>query len=193
MVSVDVKHHVYFNKSRWEQEEGGEMLSREPRTETSERSSSQGGGAAKLLRKLDYPLLQSAFLNSLVGYIRTLSLPRWLRSPLLPGSGPWLVECCFMSTETIGLLGTGAQDGHLNFHTAPELCLFRLKLVDVLLYIHRNHRLFRDRSPEQPPRLSQSAPELSIQPLRSFEGWSVWMSHSLFTPPPPPPTFPPHP
>ena len=29
----------------------------------------------------------------------------------------WLVECCFTSTETIGLLGTGAQDGH----TAPEL------------------------------------------------------------------------
>ena len=25
-----------------------------------------------------------------------------------------------MSTETVGLLGTGAQDGHLDFHTAPE-------------------------------------------------------------------------
>ena len=33
----------------------------------------------------------------------------------------WLVECCFTSTETVGLLGTGAQDGHLNFHTVPEL------------------------------------------------------------------------
>ena len=33
----------------------------------------------------------------------------------------WL-KCCFTSTETVGLLGTGAQDGHLNFHTAPELC-----------------------------------------------------------------------
>ena len=33
----------------------------------------------------------------------------------------WLVECCFTSSETIGLLGTGAQDGHLDFHTAPEL------------------------------------------------------------------------
>ena len=30
-----------------------------------------------------------------------------------------LVECCFTSTETVGLLGTGAQDGHLDFHTAP--------------------------------------------------------------------------
>ena len=26
-----------------------------------------------------------------------------------------------MSTETVGLLGTGAQDGYLDFHTAPEL------------------------------------------------------------------------
>ena len=32
-----------------------------------------------------------------------------------------MVECCFTSTETVGLLGTGAQDGHLVFHTAPEL------------------------------------------------------------------------
>ena len=30
-----------------------------------------------------------------------------------------------MSTETVGLLGTGAQDGHLDFHTAPEVCIFR--------------------------------------------------------------------
>ena len=29
-----------------------------------------------------------------------------------------LVECCFTSTETIGLLGTEAQDGHLDFDTA---------------------------------------------------------------------------
>ena len=33
----------------------------------------------------------------------------------------FLVECCFTSTETVGLLGTGTQDGHLHFHTAPEL------------------------------------------------------------------------
>ena len=48
----------------------------------------------------------------------------------VPTARPWLVECCFMTTETIGLLGTGAQDSNLNFHTAPELCLFRLKLVE---------------------------------------------------------------
>ena len=28
-------------------------------------------------------------------------------------------KSCFTSTETVGLLGTGAQDGHLDFHTAP--------------------------------------------------------------------------
>ena len=32
------------------------------------------------------------------------------------------MKCCFTSTETVGLLGTGAQDVHLGFHTAPELC-----------------------------------------------------------------------
>ena len=31
-------------------------------------------------------------------------------------------RCCFTSTETVGLLGTEAQDGHLGFHTVPELC-----------------------------------------------------------------------
>ena len=33
----------------------------------------------------------------------------------------WLKRC-FTSTETEGLLGTGVQDGHLDFHTALELC-----------------------------------------------------------------------
>ena len=41
-----------------------------------------------------------------------------LHPPLLQAR---LVECCFTSTETVGLLGTGAQDGHLDFHTTPEL------------------------------------------------------------------------
>ena len=36
-----------------------------------------------------------------------------------------MVECCFTSTETVGLLGTGDQDVHLDFHTAPELCMGR--------------------------------------------------------------------
>ena len=32
----------------------------------------------------------------------------------------WL-KSCFTSTETVGLWGTGAQDVHLDFHTAAEL------------------------------------------------------------------------
>ena len=36
-----------------------------------------------------------------------------------------LVECCYTSIETVGFLGTGAQDGHLDFYTAPELWGFR--------------------------------------------------------------------
>ena len=32
----------------------------------------------------------------------------------------WL-KSCSTYTETVGLLGTGAQDVHLDFHTAPEL------------------------------------------------------------------------
>ena len=44
----------------------------------------------------------------------------------------WLVECCFTPTDTVGLLGTGAQDGHLDFHTPPELwgiCCYALHAV----------------------------------------------------------------
>ena len=33
----------------------------------------------------------------------------------------WLVQCSFTSTETVGLLGRGAEDGHLDFHKVPEL------------------------------------------------------------------------
>ena len=32
-----------------------------------------------------------------------------------------LLKFCFTSTETVGLLGTGAQDVHLDFHIAPEV------------------------------------------------------------------------
>ena len=66
-----------------------------------------------------------------------------------------LVECCcFTSTETVGLLGTGAQDGHLDFHT--QLLSSAERLVEVLLYVHRNRRLIRDESPGRPPRLSHT-------------------------------------
>ena len=33
----------------------------------------------------------------------------------------FLFKCCFTSTETVSLTATGAQDGCLDFHTAPEL------------------------------------------------------------------------
>ena len=36
------------------------------------------------------------------------------------------------------------------------------KLVEVLLYVHRNHRLIRDGSPGRPPRLSHSSCALSV-------------------------------
>ena len=42
-----------------------------------------------------------------------------------------LFEGCFTSTETVGLLGTGAQDGHLDFHTAPELCGYDVVAGDI--------------------------------------------------------------
>ena len=32
-----------------------------------------------------------------------------------------MVQCCFTCTETVRLIRTGALDGHLDFHTAPEL------------------------------------------------------------------------
>ena len=53
-----------------------------------------------------------------------------------------------------GLLGTAAQDGHLDFHTALSTTSM---MVEVLLYVHRNCRLIRDGSPGRPPRLSHSS------------------------------------
>ena len=43
------------------------------------------------------------------------------------------LKCCFTSTKTVGLLWTGAQDGHLDFHTAPELCAVISRMCSVLL------------------------------------------------------------
>ena len=63
----------------------------------------------------------------------------------LTSRGNWpspRLKCCFTSTETVGLLGTGAQDVHLDFHTPPELCC-ELAVVEVLIYVHRNRRFIR--------------------------------------------------
>ena len=47
-----------------------------------------------------------------------------------------LLHCCFTSTETIGLLGTGAQDNHLDFRTAPELWLYLTRHFNALCTLH---------------------------------------------------------
>ena len=54
-----------------------------------------------------------------------LSPKRSWRGPRSKDSGrevPEWLKCCFTSIETVGVLGTGAQDVHLDFHTASELC-----------------------------------------------------------------------
>ena len=72
----------------------------------------------------------------------------------------FLVECCFTSTETVGLTGTGAQDGRLDFHTAPELSdncyddvglnVLRCQadriiiIFEILIYIYTHTHIFVD-------------------------------------------------
>ena len=47
-----------------------------------------------------------------------------------------------MSTETVGLLGTGAQDGHLDFHTPPELCEDAAVCEFLLLNVHGGEKSY---------------------------------------------------
>ena len=58
----------------------------------------------------------------------------WYNKKQFPFHVGWL-KCCFTTTETVGLLGTGAQAVHLDFHTAPELW------IHWYLYIFRRHSL----------------------------------------------------
>ena len=37
-----------------------------------------------------------------------------------------MAQCCFTSTETARLIRTESQNGHLDFHTAPELWLLQI-------------------------------------------------------------------
>ena len=55
----------------------------------------------------------------------------------------WL-KCCFTSTETVGLLGTGAQDVHLDFHTVPELVVSLWR--QCILYGWQRRRVCGDRA-----------------------------------------------
>ena len=87
----------------------------------------------------------------------TLCLPVWHRkSDWSSSPSDWLsvgfwfccccwcwLKCCFTSTETVGLLGSGAQDVHLDFHTPPELwccCFFEVSIYsresNQILFIH---------------------------------------------------------
>ena len=57
-------------------------------------------------------------------------------------NSPLMLRYCFTATETVGLLGTGTQDGHLDFHTAPELWIPRLcslkKKKKSVISVHSN-------------------------------------------------------
>ena len=90
-----------------------------------------------ILHNLIVPLPFGAGMSKIVSTAKIRSLithPAPLRCLQIVGGGPWgrggggivlfhfgWLKCCFTSTETVGLLGTGAQDVHLDFHTAPEL------------------------------------------------------------------------
>ena len=54
--------------------------------------------------------------------------PRWLK-------------CYFTSATIVGLLGTGAQDVHLYFHTAPELWQYPLAYISFCLRIGCDEQL----------------------------------------------------
>ena len=123
-----------------------------------------------------------------------------------------LVECCFTSTETVDLLGTGALDVHLDFHTASghrivddyvELNVLRCR-VDILgtkcdqcvCMVQRcftsteTIRLIRTGSPGRPPRLSHSSWTLTIAYLSPalLCSLSVCIFHWAVCPSPSPPS-----
>ena len=51
-----------------------------------------------------------------------------------------MVECRFTTTETVDLLGMGAQDGHLDFHTAPKLVICMKKIISIYTLIFQDVR-----------------------------------------------------
>ena len=92
----------------------------------------------------------------------TLCLPVWHRkSDWASSPSDWLsvgfwfccccwcwLKCCFTSTETVGLLGSGAPDVHLDFHTAPQLwccCFFEVSIYsresNQILFIHGTYTI----------------------------------------------------
>ena len=61
-------------------------------------------------------------LYGFVGKIKENTRGHWLLYGFVGKIKGNTLKCYFTSTETGGLLGTGAQDGHLDFHTIPGLC-----------------------------------------------------------------------
>ena len=71
---------------------------------SAERNTSDCGRAAESVVVsvlIDFPPLHVAFLQPLCLLL--------------------MLKCCFTSTKTVGLLGTGAHHVHLDFHTGPGL------------------------------------------------------------------------
>ena len=66
--------------------------------------------AESLMKVIIVPRFWNAHWNGVREKMETLQVL------VMAGNVGW-----FTSTETVGLLGTGAQDGHLHFHTAPDL------------------------------------------------------------------------
>ena len=71
-----------------------------------------GGGRERRLQTMMLTLVRTNNLSSMIKTISETAFTTYIIR---------LAEYCFTSTETVGLIGTGAQDGHLNFQSAPEL------------------------------------------------------------------------
>ena len=84
-----------------------------------------------------------------------------------------LLKCCFTSTEAVSLLGTGTQNVHLDFHTAPELWS-REMFSTLLTYITEQ---------EIPKKWCRQAFRILwlLHSLKqsSREAWNNWVPHKL--------------
>ena len=77
-----------------------------------------------------------------------------------------MLKCCFTSTEIVGLLGMGAQDVHLDFHTAPELCLLSWHLYEIAIC-----------PGIQMQGVVQFMPHVWTLVMEMFSSWTLFESH----------------